>query len=121
MSDLFIYYEGELNVFIAEALVTKDTLLKRVISAASERLIYDLQDLGVSIDYNWCHTLDNSAIRHTIKSHGGPKEYLRGQFPVSVEDLLLIPDILESYDTLSTEKNKRGQDGDTHGTSRTGC
>lgn len=61
MSDLFIYYEGELNDFIAEALVTKDTLLKRVISAASERLIYDLLDLGVSIDYNWCHTLDNSA------------------------------------------------------------
>ena len=39
MNDLFKYYEGELKDFIAEALVTKDTLIKRVISPASENLI----------------------------------------------------------------------------------
>ena len=77
MSDLFTYYEGELTDFIADALVTKDTLLKRVISAASETLISDLQDMGITIDDTWFHTLDNSAVRHTIKSHGGPKAFLK--------------------------------------------
>lgn len=110
MSDLFTYYEGELKDFIAEALATKDTLLKRVISPASEALISDLQDMGITIDDTWCHTLDNSAVRHTIKSHGSPKEVLRGQIPITDEDLMRIPEIVASYEALSTEKNKRGQD-----------
>lgn len=31
------------------------------------------------IDETYRHTLDNSAVRHAIKSHGSPKEVLRGQ------------------------------------------
>jgi hypothetical protein len=38
-----------LKDFIAEALNTKDTLLKRVISTASESLVNDLQDMGITI------------------------------------------------------------------------
>lgn len=110
MSELFTYYEGELKDFIAEALVTKNTLLKRVISPASEMLISDLHDMGITIDDTWCHTLDNSAVRHTIKCHGSPKEVLRGQIPITDDDLLRIPEIVASYEALSTEKNKRGQD-----------
>ena len=47
MNVLFKYYEGELKDFIAEALVTKDTLIKRVISPASERLVVDLKSHGI--------------------------------------------------------------------------
>ena len=79
MPDLFTYYEGELKDFIAEALITKDTLLKRVISTATESLVNDLQDMGITIDETYRHTLDNSAVRHAIKSHGSSKEVLRGQ------------------------------------------
>ena len=74
MPDLFTYCEVELKDFIAEALITKDTLLKRVISTATESLVNDLQDMGITIDETYRHTLDNSAVRHAIKSHGSPKE-----------------------------------------------
>ena len=110
MSDLFTYYEGELKDFIAEALITKDTLLKRVISTASQALVNDLQDLGIVIDDTYKHTLDNSAVRHAIKTHGSPKEVLRGQIPITNDDLMRIPEIVSSYEALTTEKNKRGQD-----------
>ncbi len=33
MNELFSYYEGELDVFISESLIIKDTLLKRIISS----------------------------------------------------------------------------------------
>ena len=38
MNNLFKYYEGELRDFIEEALVTKDRLIKRVISPATTLL-----------------------------------------------------------------------------------
>ena len=110
MPDLFTYYEGELKDFIAEALITKDTLLKRVISTATESLVNDLQDMGITIDETYRHTLDNSAVRHAVKSHGSPKEVLRGQIPITDDDLMRIPEIVASYEALTTEKNKRGQD-----------
>lgn len=110
MSDLFTYYEGELKDFIAEALITKDTLLKRVISNATEALVSDLHNIGISIDETYKHTLDNSAVRHAMKSHGSPKEELRGQIPITDNDLMLIPDIVTAYESISTEKNRRGQD-----------
>ena len=110
MSDVFTYYEGELKDFIAKALITKGTLLKRVISHASEALVEDLSERGILIDETYRHTLDNSAVRHAIKSHGSPKEELRGQIPITDVDLMRIPDIVSNYDSISTEKNRRGQD-----------
>ena len=110
MPDLFKYYEGELRDFIAEALNTKDTLLKRVISTATETLVEDLGDMGILIDETYLHTLDNSAVRHAIKSHGSAKDELRGQIPITDKDLMLISDIVSDYESISTEKNRRGQD-----------
>ena len=110
MTDLFKYYERELKDFIDEALVTKDTLLKRVVSIANETLISDLREQGITLDGIWLHTMDNSAVRHTIRSHGSPKEVLRGQVPITHQDLMHIPQIISSYDCLFTQKNKRGQD-----------
>ena len=109
MSDLFTYYEGRLKDFIADALITKDTLLKRVISTASQAPVNDLQDPDIVIDDTYKHTLDNSAVRHAIKTHGSPKEVLRGQIPITNDDLMRIPEIVSSYEALATEKNKRGQ------------
>jgi len=106
----FSYYEGGLEEFVAEALITKDTLLKRIIAVATQDLIEDLQDLGIMIDEQYKHTLDNSAVRHTVNIHGSDKEKLRGQIPVNEQDFLLIPDIVSSYDSISTEKNRRDQD-----------
>lgn len=110
MAELFTYYKGKLKDFIAEALITKDKLLKIVIAPASENLVIDLQNIGISIDSSWFHTIDNSAVRHAIKSHGTHKEELRGQIPITNDDLMRIPEIVSSYDTIITEKNRRGQD-----------
>lgn len=110
MSELFSYYDGELKDFIAESLTTKDALLKSVISGVSEKLVKDLKVRGVLIDESWCHTLDNNAVRHTLRVHGAKSEIKRGQIPIKDEDLLSIPLIVSSYDFLSTGKNKRGQD-----------
>ena len=41
---------------------------------------------------------------------GSPKEVLRGQIPITDDDLMRIPEIVASYEALTTEKNKRGQD-----------
>ena len=108
--NIFAYYEGGLEDFIAKSLLTKDTLLKCVITMVSENLVSDLQDMGVVIDQSYRHTLDNSAIHHIIKTHGSSKEELRGQIPISDSDLLRISEIVSSYDTLAVEKNRREQD-----------
>ena len=110
MNDLFKYYEGELKDFIAEALVTKDTLIKRVISPASERLVVDLKSHGILIDQSYNHTLDNNAARHAMKSHGDSREDLRGQIPLIDHDLMRIPDMVNNYESLTTRKNRRNQD-----------
>ncbi len=110
MKELFTYYEGGLEDFINEALVTKDRLVKRIISIPTESLIHDLSAQRVEIDRSFQHTLDNNAIRHSIKKHGSNREELRGQIPITCQDLLRIPDIVSDYDSLSTDKNKRGQD-----------
>lgn len=110
MKELFKYYEGDLNVFIAESLITKDLLIKRIISLVSDTLISDLKEKGVVIDNTFKHTLDNNAIRHVIKVHGSSNELLRGQIPITDSDLLLIPEIVSSYDKITVDKNSRKQD-----------
>ena len=50
MNELFSYYEGELDVFISESLIIKDTLLKRIISEVSDNLIKELKQKGIEID-----------------------------------------------------------------------
>ncbi|MCR5326151.1 MAG: hypothetical protein K6E37_05295 [Bacteroidales bacterium] len=110
MSELFAYYEGELQAFISDALASKNALLKRIISSVTEKLVEDLEYLGVTIDESYLHTLDNSAVRHAFKIHGSPKEALRGQIPIFNQDLMLIPSIVSRYDTISINKNRRGQD-----------
>ena len=62
MKELFTYYEGDLDVFIAESLITKDALIKRVITIVSDTLISDLNDKGIVIDNTFRHTLDNNAL-----------------------------------------------------------
>ena len=110
MSELFSYYDGELDEFIADAMLNSGEFIKRVISDVSANLVEDLRQRNVIVDVTWKHTLDNSAVCHTIRIHGSDKEALRGQLPVTEADLLLIPDIVQNYDIIIIEKNRRGQD-----------
>ncbi|MBR5034505.1 MAG: hypothetical protein IKX71_04285 [Bacteroidales bacterium] len=107
---LFSYYEGPLEEFLKAAIVTKEGLIKSIIATVSKRLINDLILHGIDTDVTWKHTIDNSAVRHAIKIHGNDKESLRGQSQLTVSDMLMIPTIVSSYDTITTSKNRRNQD-----------
>ena len=106
----FEYYEGDMSSLVEESKATSQGLIKKIISPASERLISDLNNEGVSIDSSYNHTIDNSGVRHILKQHGTSKEYKRGQIPITEDDFLLIEDIINNYDEILTEQNKRGQD-----------
>ena len=109
MPKLFSYYTGNLEEFIDIALTTKDCLLKRIISTVSPKLIDDLREMNLIIDESYRHTLDNNAIRHITRIHGAQDELLRGQIPISKHDIMLIPTVITSYDSINLERNKRNQ------------
>lgn len=110
MNKMFSYYEGKLEEFISDSLHTQGSLIKRVISEVSAHLVMDLHNYSIFIDTSWKHTLDNNAVRHIIRSHGSDSELLRGQIPITDRDLLLIPIVLDNYDTISIGRNRRGQE-----------
>jgi len=111
MTNLFEYYKGTLGELIQSS---KDQnvvgLEKKIIAAASDQLVEELKNKGVQITSEYVHVVDNNAIRHTLNHHGGSDESERGQIPLTEEAILLIPDIVLSYDSLITSKNRRGQD-----------
>ena len=50
------------------------------------------------------HKLTAHDVQHAIKNHGGQEEYLRGQFPISKKDILLIPYIVSRADVKKLAK-----------------
>ena len=107
---MFAYYNGPIASFISDSLETEGILIKCVIAEVSEALVNDLKTAGIAIDATYKHTIDNSAVRHVMKSHGSESEALRGQLPITIEDFKVIRKIVEGYDTIKTEKNRRMQD-----------
>ena len=56
--------------------------------------------LGVDVE-GFHHVVDNFAIRHSHRKHGGERERLQGQLPLQREDFVRIPDIIASPDSVS--------------------
>ena len=110
MCALFSYYKGEYEQFIKDALGSNNDLIKILISEVRDKLINDLEQLGIKINGEYRHTIDNNAIKHSIKKHSKMKESLRGQVPITLDDLSHLPEIIDTYDSLSTSKNRRNQD-----------
>lgn len=108
MSERFKYYEGTLEQFIREVLTRKDKLKKFLISFVSPSLLEQIADLDHRVGPHYKHIIDNSAINHIKKRHSGDRESLRGQVPVTDEDIAFIPHILETFDTLETNVNDIG-------------
>ena len=100
---LFRYSELPLAGFLTEAARTKDRLIKYRLSPITERLMSDLKDKGIFVSPSFNHVLDNYAIRHILMKHANEKEILRGQILVQLEDFLLLPEIVSSYDQISLE------------------
>ena len=107
---LFSYFVGTLAELITLSRENNGELRKMKLSQASATLVAELKSRGIVITEEYAHVVDNNAIRHTLNSHSGERELLRGQVPLTEELLLRIPQVFESYDQLMTTKNKRGQD-----------
>ena len=59
--------------------------------------------MGITIDETYRHTLDNSAVRHAVKSHGSPKEVLRGQ------DVIIYTKTMDDGITFYVEEIRLGR------------
>ena len=90
MSTLFEYYLGSLEEFISQARVIGENRLMKTRLVPSSLPEYP--------DY-W-HVLDNFAVKHIMHRHSGKRERLRGQEPVTCQDLLRISDIVLNADTI---------------------
>ena len=103
MSALFSYYEGSLEDYLTYISGIEDNRLVKIkltpVSAS--------EGIGI-INDSFTHVLDNFAVKHILHRHGGKRESLRGQIPVSVSDLLLIPIIFSTYDSFSLGKCNNG-------------
>nr|WP_245231120.1 phage minor head protein [Zongyanglinia huanghaiensis] len=49
---------------------------------------------------NYHFTLDDSAVRHFLSSHGSVSEALRGQFQINQDNLALLPRLLDRPDSI---------------------
>lgn len=107
-SNLFNYFTGSLSDLIEQAKMSAGKLIKKIVAPVSDRLRNDLEIKGVSITSDYNHVIDNNAIRHTLKQHGGNSEIKRGQVPVNDSDFDKISDIVENYDDIKVEDGKRG-------------
>ena len=102
MGTLFSYFEGNLEEFLTYIHEIKDNRLVKIRLAPATAL----EDIG--IDDSYFHVLDNFAVNHILHRHGGKREFLRGQIPVSYRDLLCIPGILVNYDLCTSGLCRNG-------------
>lgn len=58
------------------------------------------ESIGLDIS-GWQHSIDESSIRHILKQHGNEKaENKRGQRAVTKADILMLPQIVSSFDSI---------------------
>lgn len=63
------------------------------------------KDTGLNLE-GYVHNISNTDIWHIFDNHGKEKEKLRGQEPITDEDILKIPEITKNYDKLSIDGEK---------------
>ena len=69
-------------------------------SVSSELVAKAKESIGLDIS-GWQHSVDESGIRHTFKQHGNETtESKRGQRAVTKKDILLLPLIISSFDSI---------------------
>ena len=69
-------------------------------SVSSELVAKAKESIGLDIS-DWQHSVDESGIRHTFKQHGNETtENKRGQRAVTKKDILLLPLIISSFDSI---------------------
>ena len=100
MGSLFSYFDGSLQDFLTHIKEIQDNSLVKIrLASVSSDTLTMLSSAGV--DGSFYHVLDNFAVNHIRHRHGGKRELLRGQSPVTEMDFHLIPYIVANYDSLT--------------------
>lgn len=106
---LFEYFKGSIKFLIEKSKEQSNSLIKAIVANVSNRLKEDLHSRGIDVTEDYKHTIDNNAIRHALNRHGSEKERLQGQLPITEEDIENISDVVNNYDDIDIEENKREQ------------
>ncbi len=78
----------------------------RIVDDVEAQRIKDAIGLDVS---GYTHSLDQGAVGHILKQHGGESERLRGQIPITKDDIARIPEIVAEPDLI--EHGGKTKDG----------
>ena len=90
----------------------KDKVERAVIGGITKRQFRDFAAQGIDIDETWVHSFESSSVVHNQKRHGDATiEGRIGQLPITMDDYIRIPDILESYDRISKSPNRSRSTG----------
>lgn len=105
-------YDEKIKKIFAIALVEKNIVFKEIIKPVSETEVSTFKNsLGIELNLNFNHTIDNSGINYALKNHGNIKiEEKREQIALVLNDFLLIPDIIDNFDIIKTSKNRENLD-----------
>ena len=96
----FSYFNGTLQDFLnyIRGMSNNSFVKIRLVPVSLESLTV-LSFVGVNGSYY--HVLDSFAVKHILHRHGGKRELLRGQTPITEIDFHLIPYIVGNYDSLT--------------------
>ena len=106
-SKAFNYFTGSIKDLISLAMESAKGLYKKIVAPISDRLRTDLAQRGIILTPDYNHVIDNNAIRHALKKHGGKHEEKRGQIPLTDIDFERIEDVVTNYDQIRIEQGKR--------------
>lgn len=98
--------QSEINDYVEAAYAKENTEDYKKYAEPSERLLNDVAN-EIDID-GYSHALRDNDIRHIRNSHG---EETNEKYPVTKDDIKLIPWIVENYDKVFVKTNAKNQPG----------
>jgi hypothetical protein len=99
-----------IDVLIADADTSKRT--HKILFEVSPQIAQRIESItGINVT-GYKHTIDKSEINHAINRHSNEKiEKSRGQIPITNEDFLFLPEIIQNPDNISgIGKDKLGRE-----------
>lgn len=98
--------QESIDKYVDKAYIKENTVDYKKYAVVSNKLLNDVSD---DIDLtNYAHAIRDNDIRHIRNSHG---EQSGEKYPVTSDDLKLIPYIVSFYDKVIAKKNQHGNPG----------
>jgi hypothetical protein len=104
-----VFSSGEARLWLEMAIadpLPADIIGSIATTELSAHFTNEVQNLGISIQ-NRRFGLDASCVRHIWHDHGGVADKRRDQVPVTLDDLLQVPEIIATADLRIAPENKR--------------